>query len=176
MDNDGAGFALCWQGKPQINIGSRNRDRELVQVYSDSMSIIIPRCVIFILFLYASHSSSGSSRRLVLRASTHRDALLHEMTGSSYAPTCALAFVLAWGLCLNARVMEWGVVGARALLSIVNVGFSISGHIIVWNLSKWSLLIFRWASISTNFAYCSNERRLILTVVSGRTSSTCHFQ
>lgn len=43
LDNDGAGFALCWQGEPQINIGSRNKDRELVQVTSDSMSILVPK-------------------------------------------------------------------------------------------------------------------------------------
>ncbi|KAG8218593.1 hypothetical protein J3R82DRAFT_4234 [Butyriboletus roseoflavus] len=43
LDNDGAGFALCWQGEPQISIGSRNKDRELVQVTSDSMSIFIPK-------------------------------------------------------------------------------------------------------------------------------------
>ncbi|KAF8138424.1 golgi-body localization protein domain-containing protein [Boletus edulis] len=43
LDKDGAGFALCWQGEPRISIGSRNRDRELVQVTSDSMSILIPK-------------------------------------------------------------------------------------------------------------------------------------
>ncbi|KAF9226562.1 hypothetical protein BS17DRAFT_728145 [Gyrodon lividus] len=43
LDNDGAGFALCWQGEPQINIGFRNEDHEIVQVTSDTMSIIIPK-------------------------------------------------------------------------------------------------------------------------------------
>lgn len=43
LDNDGAGFALCWQGGPHISIGSGNKDRELVQVTSDSMSILIPK-------------------------------------------------------------------------------------------------------------------------------------
>ncbi|KAH0839883.1 hypothetical protein J3R83DRAFT_834 [Lanmaoa asiatica] len=43
LDNDGAGFALCWQGEPQINIGCRSKDRELVQVTSESMSILIPK-------------------------------------------------------------------------------------------------------------------------------------
>ncbi|KAF8845847.1 hypothetical protein BDN67DRAFT_961498 [Paxillus ammoniavirescens] len=43
LDNDGAGFALCWQGEPQINIGFQNEDREIVQVTSDTMSIIIPK-------------------------------------------------------------------------------------------------------------------------------------
>lgn len=43
LDNDGAGFVLCWQGEPQIAIGSRNKDHELVQVTSDSMSILIPK-------------------------------------------------------------------------------------------------------------------------------------
>ncbi|KAF8556963.1 hypothetical protein OG21DRAFT_1435884 [Imleria badia] len=43
LDNDGAGFALCWQGEPRLSIGSRNKDREFVQVTSDSMSILIPK-------------------------------------------------------------------------------------------------------------------------------------
>ncbi|KAH7921808.1 hypothetical protein BV22DRAFT_1114199 [Leucogyrophana mollusca] len=42
LQNDGAGFALCWQGHPKILIGFDNDDKELVQVLSDTMSIIIP--------------------------------------------------------------------------------------------------------------------------------------
>ncbi|KAF9247308.1 golgi-body localization protein domain-containing protein [Melanogaster broomeanus] len=43
LENDGAGFALCWRGEPQIKIGFRNEDHEIVQVISDNMSIIIPK-------------------------------------------------------------------------------------------------------------------------------------
>ncbi|KAH7887657.1 golgi-body localization protein domain-containing protein [Phlebopus sp. FC_14] len=43
LENEGAGFALCWQGVPAVKIGFPNDNRELVQVTSDTMSIIIPR-------------------------------------------------------------------------------------------------------------------------------------
>ncbi|KIJ70055.1 hypothetical protein HYDPIDRAFT_121417 [Hydnomerulius pinastri MD-312] len=43
LENDGAGFALCWQGGPQIKIGFPNESHEIVQVTSETMSIIIPK-------------------------------------------------------------------------------------------------------------------------------------
>nr|VWO95170.1 Uncharacterized protein [Ganoderma boninense] len=42
LDGHGAGFALCWKGKPQLLVGQPNDASELVQVISDSMLIIIP--------------------------------------------------------------------------------------------------------------------------------------
>ncbi|PBK72706.1 hypothetical protein ARMSODRAFT_953107 [Armillaria solidipes] len=38
----GAGFALSWQGNAKLLIGRHNDDKELVQVISDSMMIVIP--------------------------------------------------------------------------------------------------------------------------------------
>lgn len=38
----GAGFALSWQGNVKLLIGRHNDDKELVQVISDSMMIVIP--------------------------------------------------------------------------------------------------------------------------------------
>lgn len=43
LENEGAGFAFCWQGKPRINIGFENDAREVVQVSSDAMLIVIPK-------------------------------------------------------------------------------------------------------------------------------------
>ncbi|KAH7914213.1 golgi-body localization protein domain-containing protein [Hygrophoropsis aurantiaca] len=43
LQNDGAGFALCWKGHPRILIGFNNDNEELMQVLSDTMSIIIPQ-------------------------------------------------------------------------------------------------------------------------------------
>ncbi|TBU45037.1 golgi-body localization protein domain-containing protein [Dichomitus squalens] len=42
LDGHGAGFAFCWKGSPQLLIGQPNGASELIQVISDSMSIIIP--------------------------------------------------------------------------------------------------------------------------------------
>ncbi|EMD40776.1 hypothetical protein CERSUDRAFT_111360 [Gelatoporia subvermispora B] len=38
----GAGFALCWKGDPQLTIGHQNAERELIQVTSESMLVVIP--------------------------------------------------------------------------------------------------------------------------------------
>ncbi|OCH92936.1 hypothetical protein OBBRIDRAFT_802282 [Obba rivulosa] len=38
----GAGFALCWKGDPQLTIGHRNPESELIQVISNSMLVVIP--------------------------------------------------------------------------------------------------------------------------------------
>ncbi|KAI6047410.1 golgi-body localization protein domain-containing protein [Pisolithus marmoratus] len=43
LENEGAGFAFCWQGKPRIDIGFENDAREIVQVSSDAMLIVIPK-------------------------------------------------------------------------------------------------------------------------------------
>ncbi|KAI6163026.1 golgi-body localization protein domain-containing protein [Pisolithus thermaeus] len=43
LENEGSGFAFCWQGKPRINIGFENDVQEIVQVNSDAMLIVIPR-------------------------------------------------------------------------------------------------------------------------------------
>ncbi|KAI0702885.1 golgi-body localization protein domain-containing protein [Cytidiella melzeri] len=42
LGGTGSGFALCWQGNPQLLINQKNDQNELVQMLSDSMSIIIP--------------------------------------------------------------------------------------------------------------------------------------
>ncbi|KAG6336849.1 hypothetical protein ID866_2245 [Astraeus odoratus] len=43
LENEGAGFALCWHGDPQIKIGFENSAGELAQVTSDTMLIVIPK-------------------------------------------------------------------------------------------------------------------------------------
>ncbi|KAI6105796.1 hypothetical protein F5141DRAFT_1189568 [Pisolithus sp. B1] len=43
LENEGSGFAFCWQGKPRIDIGFENDVQEIVQVNSDAMLIVIPR-------------------------------------------------------------------------------------------------------------------------------------
>lgn len=42
IHDNGAGFALCWQGKPEIRIGYENQQKDLVQVMSEGMLIAIP--------------------------------------------------------------------------------------------------------------------------------------
>ncbi|KAG0709732.1 golgi-body localization protein domain-containing protein [Suillus ampliporus] len=43
LHDEGAGFALCWKGNPKLLIGFPNDVNELIQLSSDTMSIIIPR-------------------------------------------------------------------------------------------------------------------------------------
>ena len=43
LGGTGAGFALCWQGNPQLLINQPNDQNELIQVVSDSVMIIIPK-------------------------------------------------------------------------------------------------------------------------------------
>ncbi|KAL4076077.1 golgi-body localization protein domain-containing protein [Scleroderma citrinum] len=43
VENEGAGFAFCWEGEPQIKIGFDNSAAELVQVTSETMLIVIPK-------------------------------------------------------------------------------------------------------------------------------------
>jgi len=43
LHDEGAGFALCWKGHPKLLIGFPNDANELIQVSSDTMSIIIPK-------------------------------------------------------------------------------------------------------------------------------------
>ncbi|KAG1892357.1 golgi-body localization protein domain-containing protein, partial [Suillus subluteus] len=43
LHDEGAGFGLCWKGNPKLLIGFPNDVNELVQVSSDTMSIIIPK-------------------------------------------------------------------------------------------------------------------------------------
>ncbi|KAG1752693.1 golgi-body localization protein domain-containing protein [Suillus paluster] len=43
LHDEGAGFALCWKGNPKLLIGFPNDVNELIQVSSDTMSIIIPK-------------------------------------------------------------------------------------------------------------------------------------
>ena len=45
MGGEGAGFALCWEGNPQLLINQKNEQNELIQMISESMSIIIPKYV-----------------------------------------------------------------------------------------------------------------------------------
>ncbi|KAG5725006.1 UPF0648 protein C3H5.09c [Termitomyces sp. T112] len=42
LDNEGAGFVLAWLGNTKLLIARENKDRELMQVISDSMFIAIP--------------------------------------------------------------------------------------------------------------------------------------
>ncbi|KIY49303.1 hypothetical protein FISHEDRAFT_9609, partial [Fistulina hepatica ATCC 64428] len=56
--DDGAGFALVWQGNPKLLIGHHNDDDELVQVISDSMFIVIPKFVHFLSSRIVSHVNS----------------------------------------------------------------------------------------------------------------------
>jgi hypothetical protein len=42
---DGAGFVLCWSGRPRLRIGHPNEQRELLQVEGDQMVIAIPEWV-----------------------------------------------------------------------------------------------------------------------------------
>ena len=58
----GAGFALCWRGNPQLLIGQPNEAEELVQVISDSMLIIIPKYVIWLLYMQAIFHIGVASR------------------------------------------------------------------------------------------------------------------
>jgi hypothetical protein len=44
---EAAGFALCWTGNPNINIGYTPADKEVVQVVSDNMLLTIPEYVLF---------------------------------------------------------------------------------------------------------------------------------
>ncbi|KAG1768119.1 golgi-body localization protein domain-containing protein [Suillus occidentalis] len=43
LHDEGAGFGLCWKGNPKLLIGFPNDVNELIQVSSDTMSIIIPK-------------------------------------------------------------------------------------------------------------------------------------
>lgn len=43
LSDTGSGFALCWQGNPQLLINQKNDQNEVVQMLSDSMLIIIPK-------------------------------------------------------------------------------------------------------------------------------------
>ncbi|OJA13790.1 hypothetical protein AZE42_00523 [Rhizopogon vesiculosus] len=43
LHDEGAGFALCWKGNPKLLIGFPNDVNEIIQVSSDTMSIIIPK-------------------------------------------------------------------------------------------------------------------------------------
>ncbi|KAG2156152.1 golgi-body localization protein domain-containing protein [Suillus clintonianus] len=43
LHDEGAGFALCWKGNPKLLVGFPNDVNELIQVSSDTMSIIIPK-------------------------------------------------------------------------------------------------------------------------------------
>jgi hypothetical protein len=43
LHDEGAGFGLCWKGNPKLLIGFSNDVNELIQVSSDTMSIIIPK-------------------------------------------------------------------------------------------------------------------------------------
>ena len=43
LGGTGAGFALCWQGNPQLLINQPNDQNELIQVVSDSVMIIMPK-------------------------------------------------------------------------------------------------------------------------------------
>ena len=42
----GSGFALCWEGNPKLLINHKNEQNELVQLTSDSLKFIIPKCVL----------------------------------------------------------------------------------------------------------------------------------
>ncbi|TFK55958.1 hypothetical protein OE88DRAFT_1731595 [Heliocybe sulcata] len=42
LSGHGAGFALCWQGNPRLDIGLANEDKELIQMTSDTMLVVIP--------------------------------------------------------------------------------------------------------------------------------------
>ncbi|KDQ64599.1 hypothetical protein JAAARDRAFT_145519 [Jaapia argillacea MUCL 33604] len=57
----GAGFALCWQGKPRLNIGVDNPERELVQLTSENMLLVIPNLESDSLPRASSLRSSGTS-------------------------------------------------------------------------------------------------------------------
>lgn len=46
LENEGTGFALCWQGQPNIKIGFESETAELVQVTSEKMLILIPKWVV----------------------------------------------------------------------------------------------------------------------------------
>lgn len=43
LQDYGAGFALCWRGKPKLLIGQENEQNELMQLVSESMLITIPK-------------------------------------------------------------------------------------------------------------------------------------
>ncbi|KAF8913997.1 golgi-body localization protein domain-containing protein [Gymnopilus junonius] len=42
IHDSGAGFALCWQGNPEIRVGYENQQKELIQVMSEGMLIAVP--------------------------------------------------------------------------------------------------------------------------------------
>ena len=45
LRGSGSGFALCWEGNPRLLINHPNEENELIQMLSESMMIIVPKCV-----------------------------------------------------------------------------------------------------------------------------------
>jgi hypothetical protein len=63
---DGAGFVLCWSGRPRLQIGFENEQKELLQIESDEMLLAIPECVLSIHTEHAgliNNSFSNSASR-----------------------------------------------------------------------------------------------------------------
>ena len=48
IEGDGTGFSFCWDGDTCVTIGHENNDREIFQVRSDKLLIVIPRSVAFL--------------------------------------------------------------------------------------------------------------------------------
>ncbi|KAI0939194.1 hypothetical protein AcV5_000680 [Taiwanofungus camphoratus] len=42
LGGNGAGFALCWLGNPQLLVGQQNDENELIQMISETMLVVIP--------------------------------------------------------------------------------------------------------------------------------------
>jgi hypothetical protein len=42
LHGSGAGFSLSWRGNPELLVGVKNSDREIIQIVSESMILAIP--------------------------------------------------------------------------------------------------------------------------------------
>lgn len=43
IEGDGSGFSFCWDGDTCLTVGHANKDRELMQVKSDRLFLVIPK-------------------------------------------------------------------------------------------------------------------------------------
>jgi hypothetical protein len=87
---NGAGFVLCWKGNPEVLIGQRNQDSELIQVISQSMIMAIPE------YAFVDFMPLNSNRNLDLsRMKLHPQSLTDfARFVRSLVPVCGLESAL----------------------------------------------------------------------------------
>lgn len=61
----GAGFDFCWDGNVAIKVGHPNKEKELIQLTSDSMMVTIPKCVITVTPVLPCKSNNRRSHKYV---------------------------------------------------------------------------------------------------------------